>query len=215
MMSIFSNSFKRKLFDNLLILALLLSIRTSTGAPSITSINSGNRVQEPRISTVSLLDHNRTDLVSYRPRDLIADRQAEPFDDVVTKFFDWQTIQSSPEAIAAMSAAYTEILNFVSNLDSNLAESRTKLLFSYGSISITIITGDLISKRSAAMIFPSPRDILHELLIMLDDFAMKGLVGFYRVVCFVGKLAVLAVTVGTLWGIAPRRQDVLAGNLII
>ena len=49
---------------------------------------------------------------------------------------------------------------------------------------------------------------------MLHDYALKGLVGFCKVLYFLGEMTVFCMIVGALWAIAPLHRDVLAWNLI-
>ena len=102
------------------------------------------------------------DLIPYCSISLVAKRQADALGDVAANIFNWQGIQSTPEATGNMLAAYAGILNFVSNSDSSVLALSTPL-FSYGSIDITVSTGDSIGKRSVGILVPIQKVIFRRL----------------------------------------------------
>ncbi|KAL9000154.1 MAG: hypothetical protein Q9188_005737 [Gyalolechia gomerana] len=197
------------------VFALLLSLCVQTDARlSRTPISFARNEDIGLVNDRSVSSGQTTkDVVPYQTTSLSRHLQYRPIDHLTATVYDWQPIQPNPTAVKAMCTLYNGVLASLSKLDENLFKDGTVLHFTYGSLEMSIAMSSRKGKREVGPFF-SLGDTVSHVLKRLGNAALRGLIGFCKVVLTISRLVIIFTTLtDMLPGPEPGRRVALP-NLI-
>lgn len=175
-----------------LLFAVLLSLCVQTDARLSRTPISFARNDDIRLIDDRSLSSDQTpkDVVLYQTTSLSRHLQYRQIDHLTATVYDWQPIQPIPTAVNAMRTLYNGVLASLSKLDEKLFRDGTVLHFTYGSLEISIAMSSPKGKREVGPHF-SPGDTVSHALKRLGEAAIRGLIGFCKVVLTISRLVII------------------------
>ncbi|KAL9011096.1 MAG: hypothetical protein Q9173_004031 [Seirophora scorigena] len=196
------------LYNTLPLLWLSCQVQTTAGvseALQLASQTGPARASDPPDTAGDV--HPSTQLLQSPKRIRTRDAAANAPPNPVTIFQDWQAIEPSTNAIAALSDLYDHVEKFLPKLGTELSlDNNNSLIFALGSVQLAVTVESLASRKIPRILFTAPRPeyLLSELVKKLRDQVLRGFCGMGKVFVFVRNFLILSGVIAVL---APNTRQ--------
>ncbi|KAI4116064.1 MAG: hypothetical protein LQ345_003456 [Seirophora villosa] len=204
------------LYNTLFLLLLFRQVQTLPGASEGLQLASKTglaRASDPPDAAGDV--HPSTQLLQSPKRISTRDAVANAPPNPVTIFQDWHAIEPSESAIAALVDLYDHVEKSLPKLGTELSlDQNNSLIFSLGSIQLTVAVENLPSRKLPRMVstVPTPEDCLSEMVKKLRDQVLRGLPGIGKVFILVRNFFILSGIIAVL---APNTRQLPGETLVL